>query len=158
MALIFLKIADLKNSPTPSQKITAQIIIFMKTAAMSQSKKILLGIFSMLPIIFFVVYMVSFLGLFLDIFREAYAHRNNPEDAITPTLTNLAGIIIAAVLLGILSLAVLVYFIVHAINNQQINSNERIIWVLIFIFIGMITFPIYWYTRIWKTPVQPITI
>jgi len=45
----------------------------------------------------------------------------------------------------------LIFYIIHAINNKAIDSNERIIWILIFIFAGMIGFPVYWFMRIWQT-------
>jgi hypothetical protein len=64
----------------------------------------------------------------------------------------MAGMIVTMVLLGLLSLAVMVYFLVHAINNQSINSDERLVWILVFIFVGMVGFPIYWYLRVWSTP------
>lgn len=126
--------------------------IFMEIAAMSNSKKILIGIFSVLPLIFFIIYMGSIIGLMIDLFRDGAMNGSRGEDLIRPQFENMVGIVISAVVLGLLSLGVLVYFIIHAVNNQSINSNERIIWILIFIFIGMITFPIYWYTRVWKTP------
>jgi hypothetical protein len=94
--------------------------------------------------------MVSF---FIHFFREIAITGKRPEDLIFPGFINMAGMIITVVLLGLLSLAVMVYFIVHAINNQFLSSNERLVWILVFIFVGMVTFPVYWYMRVWKDPV-----
>ena len=119
---------------------------------MSKNKKLLIGIFSILPLLLFAVYMVSMVSFFIHIFRETAISGKDPEDLIYPGFANMAGMIITMVLLGLLSLGVMVYFIVHAINNQLINRDERLIWILVFIFVGMVTFPIYWYLRIWQTP------
>ena len=43
-----------------------------------------------------------------------------------------------------------IYYIIQVVNNQALDSTERIIWILVFIFAGMIGYPVYWYMRIWK--------
>ena len=119
---------------------------------MSKNKKILIGIFSILPLLLFVVYMVSMVSFFIHFFREIAINGEDPEDLFYSGFGNMAGMIVTMVLLGLLSLAVMVYFLVHAINNQSLNSDERLVWILVFIFVGMVGFPIYWYLRVWSTP------
>jgi len=119
---------------------------------MSKNKKILIGIFSILPLLLFIVYMISMITFFIHFFNETAVHGKDPEDFFYAGFGNMAGMIVTMVLLGLLSLAVMVYFIVHAINNQFLNRDERLVWILVFIFVGMVTFPIYWYMRIWRTP------
>jgi len=119
---------------------------------MSKNKKILIGIFSILPLLLFVIYMVSMVSFFIYFFREAAVSGKDPDDLLYPGFANMAGMIVTMVLLGLLSLAVLVYFLIHSINNQALNRDERLVWILVFIFVGMVTFPIYWYMRIWRTP------
>ncbi len=119
---------------------------------MSKNKKILIGIFSILPLLLFVVYLVSMVTFFIHFFREVAVHGEGPEDFFYSGFGNMAGMIVTMVLLGLLSLAVMVYFLVHAINNQSINSEERLVWILVFIFVGMVGFPIYWYLRVWSAP------
>ena len=119
---------------------------------MSKNKKILIGIFSILPLLLFVIYMVSMVSFFIYFFNQTAVHGKDPEDFIYAGFGNMAGMIVTMFLLGLLSLGVMVYFIVHAINNQSLNRDERLVWILVFIFVGMVTFPIYWYMRIWSTP------
>lgn len=119
---------------------------------MSKSKKIIIGIFSILPLLLFVVYLVSMIGFFIHVFRDVSINGERPEDLLYPTFANMAGMILTMVLLGLLSLGVLVYFIVHTINNPLLKSDERLVWILVFIFVGMVGFPIYWYMRIWRVP------
>jgi len=115
---------------------------------MSTSRKLLLGILSFLPIILFVVYLIIFFGFFITIFRHVH------EEDVLPAMVmeRVAGLMVAIMLLAFCSLGLLIYFIIHSINNKAIDSTERIVWVLVFIFAGMIGFPVYWYMRIWKTP------
>jgi len=118
---------------------------------MSASAKIGLGIITLLPIICIGLYIIFFIQTFFSIARFSSAH--DPSQNLSPDFffTNFFGIIVFAMLSGLLSLGLMIYYIVHAINNKTIDSNERLIWILIFIFAGMIGFPVYWYMRIWKT-------
>lgn len=73
-------------------------------------------------------------------------HGSIPPEAF---FFNMAGFIISAVVLGLIHLGLMVFFIIHAINNTRVKTEERIIWVLLFIFVNSIAFPIYWGLRIW---------
>ncbi|MES1226900.1 MAG: hypothetical protein ABUT20_66110 [Bacteroidota bacterium] len=116
---------------------------------MSKSRKLLLGILSLLPMILIVVYFITFFSFMLTIFRHA-----NQEDVLPQMMLEHIGWIIGvALLMGFVSLGLKIYFIIHAVNNRLTDSTERIIWILIFIFAGMIGYPVYWYMRIWKEPV-----
>lgn len=118
---------------------------------MSSSSKIFLGILTILPLIIITIYISAFLSSFMSTV-QATAHGNNqamPEEFFK----NIIGLIVLAMAAALISLGLLIYYIIHAVNNKNIDSNERLIWILIFIFAGMIGFPIYWYMRIWK--IQP---
>jgi len=60
------------------------------------------------------------------------------------------GMFLIVAVLMIVTLADLVVFIMHAIKNKAVNETERIVWILVFVFAGVIGFPIYWYMRIHK--------
>lgn len=121
---------------------------------MTKEKKILLGILSFLPILLFAFYFYNTILFFWHFVVES-GWNKPPEEFVYPDIRKIAGIVITGILLGLLLLGVFVYFLIHAINNQFINRDERIIWILVFIFVGMITFPLYWYLRIWKIPSPP---
>jgi hypothetical protein len=53
--------------------------------------------------------------------------------------------------MGILSLGLLIFFIMHLLRNKVMDSTERIIWILVFLFAGIVGYPIYWYMRVWKS-------
>jgi hypothetical protein len=113
---------------------------------MSKSRKLLLGILSFLPIVLLVVYIFTFFSFFLTIFRHAQQH-----EVIPPLiLENIIWMVLVITLLALCSLGLKIYFIIHGVNNKNIDSTERIVWILVFIFAGMVGFPVYWYLRIWK--------
>ncbi len=127
----------------------------MKIILMSKNKKILIGILSCLPLLLTGFYIYQVIVFFWNFIKEAN-QVGRTEELIFGDILQMAGIGLSALLLGILSLGVLIYFIIQVINNTQINSDERIIWILVFIFLGMFTFPLYWYLRIWKKPTVPL--
>ena len=110
---------------------------------MSRSRKIFLGILTVLPFVFLVVYLVIFLNSF---FEMIWYHRGNQEDFFFHMIP--AFIFLA--LLILFKIGLLIYYIMQAVNNKRIDSTERIVWILVFIFAGLIGYPIYWYMRIWK--------
>ena len=113
---------------------------------MSKSRKLLLGILSFLPMILIVLYFISFFSFFITILRHA-----QEEDQLQQLVLERIGWVIGvALLMGFISLGLKIYFIIHAINNATIDSTERLVWILVFIFAGMIGYPVYWYMRIWK--------
>jgi di/tricarboxylate transporter len=117
---------------------------------MTRSKKIIIGIFSLLPLVLFLCYMGTIISLILSQLRDGYSddyNFNRFEDTRTAV-----GIVISAILMGLVSLGALIYFIVHAVNNAFVKQDERIIWIILFVFVGMIVFPIYWYLKVWKQP------
>ena len=110
---------------------------------MSRSGKFFLGIVTFLPFVLFAIYIAFFITLFFEMFRH------QPVDEVEG-FTQIYPVIVFALLMGLITFGLLIYYIIHVVNNKKIDSTERIIWVLVFLFAGMIGFPIYWYMRIWK--------
>lgn len=59
-------------------------------------------------------------------------------------------IFLLGIIMAILSLGLLVFFIMHLIRNKQMEGIEKVVWILVFFFAGIVGYPIYWYMRIWK--------
>lgn len=115
---------------------------------MSRSKKIWLGICSLLPLLLLIVYLIIFFNVFINVFRQAGNQEMFPE----LIFNHIIWIVLFGMAMAIAKITLLIYFLIHAINNPRVESNERIIWILVFIFAGSIGFPIYWYLRIWQAP------
>ena len=115
---------------------------------MSRNSKILSGLFSFLPIILVI-------GLFIIMFLQ-FATLGQWEDAdrstgVFPNIMSYFFILILVIFL--LSIGLLIYFIIHLVNNKKADSTEKAVWILAFVLGGMISYPIYWYMKIWREDV-----
>lgn|SRR5574338_165546 len=121
---------------------------------MSKSSKIILGILSFLPFVFLLGYFVWFIGLFIHMMGAAGSGNAYPGEMPDHFLGNMIWMIILMALMAIFTFGLFIYYVVHVVNNKTIDSSERLVWILVFIFANMMGFPIYWYMRIWReTPV-----
>ena len=114
---------------------------------MPKSKKVFIGLLAFLPLIATAIFMIYFFTtLFPEILRMEREHGDvSPEFFFG----NMMGFIASAIALVFVQLGLMIYFIIHTINNKRVKNEERIIWVLLFIFVSTIAYPIYWGIRIW---------
>jgi uncharacterized membrane protein YfcA len=115
---------------------------------MTRSSKIFTGIFSFLPIILGIVIIFQVLAMFPQFF-----HWDEHEPDPYTVFSTMWPVIITGIFAAIVSLGALIFFIIHMLNNKKVETGERIIWILVFIFANGIGYPIYWYMRIWKEEV-----
>ena len=118
---------------------------------MSRSTKALIGVLSFLPIVLLIIFLVMFLRMFPVFFAWG-----EDEPAPQEVFTFFGPIFMMGIIMGILSLGLLVFFIMHLVRNKSMDSTERIIWVLVFLFAGLVGYPIYWYMRVWKDEHTPL--
>ena len=112
---------------------------------MSRSSKLFIGILSFLPIFLLVVLFVMIFSLF-----PTFVEWDRYEPAPHEVFSSFGPIFIVGFGMGILSIGLLIFFIMHLIRHKAMDSTERIIWILVFLFAGIIGYPIYWYMRVWK--------
>jgi hypothetical protein len=112
---------------------------------LSKNQKIVIGIVTLVPFIlipYFLIQIVFFV-------MEMVAHQPHEPNPAT-IFAGIASFLIPIIITGVISFGLLIFYIIHAINNKSINGTEQLIWILVFIFIGTIGFPIYWVLRIWN--------
>lgn len=63
-------------------------------------------------------------------------------------LQSLIWFILLIVFMGIISLGVKIYYIVHTNNNSENDTNKKVMWTLILIFTGIIGSIIYYFIEI----------
>ena len=118
---------------------------------MSRSSKAFVGFLSFLPIVLLIV----FFGMLLSIFPRVFEWEKN-EPVPQEVITVFGPIFFLGVIMGILSLGLLVFFIMHLVRNKLMDGTERVIWILVFLFAGIVGYPIYWYMRVWKEEQGPL--
>ncbi|MEQ1642140.1 MAG: hypothetical protein ABL959_01685 [Pyrinomonadaceae bacterium] len=115
---------------------------------LSIRQKVLLGIASAWPLVYIFIFIVLIFGVVvISPGGPGGGGELNPLFGIGFVILMLVHMI---TIFG--SLALTVFYIVHAVKNTKLDSNMRIIWIVLFFFGGMIAEPIYWYLQIWKEP------
>lgn len=109
----------------------------------SQSTKLLLGAVTIWPIIYIVMFMFYVFSMFGSM------QAGGDPSIMATTFPVIFGLHFLTI---ILSLGMMVYYIVHAIKDEELTSDYKIIWVLVIVMAGMIGMPIYWWLRIWSRP------
>jgi hypothetical protein len=107
---------------------------------MSEKKALALGVFTFLPFLYFVVFIVCFLVLFT-------ATATGQTDSL-----NTAFFIIFPVHFGILIeiVVLLIIYIKNVFKNETIEETKRTLWAIVLFFGSAIAMAIYWYINIWK--------
>lgn len=117
----------------------------------SRTQNIVLGIFTFLPFLFFPIIFFQIFTFVVNI--VATSEHSDPEPA--DILIAVSSFLVPIILASLLSIALLIFYIVHAATNKKIEGIEQIMWILLFIFFGIIAFPIYWLIRISNTAKNP---
>jgi hypothetical protein len=117
---------------------------------MNKTKKVWLGLLAFLPIITAIIAVIYVFTNFLPEMIRMDGMHEEPDPLFV--FSKFSPMIFFIILSVIIQLGLLIFFIIHAINNKQVKSEERIIWILVFIFVSTIGFPIYWGLRIWPDP------
>ena len=107
----------------------------------------MLGIGTIWPMIWMVIFIAGIFGMIG--FGAIAGPRGG--DAVGPIFGIGFVLLFAGHFLTILMmLASKVFYIIHAVKNESLESNMRIIWIVLFFFGGMIAEPIYWFLEIWR--------
>lgn len=109
---------------------------------MQKPTKILLGVASLWPI----VYMVLFIGFFFlaVLFGPGPAE---PGSGVQPAFALFIGV---HLLTMVLILALTVFYIVDIFRNDRVEKDKKALWAIVIFFGNAIAMPIYWYLYIWK--------
>ena len=114
---------------------------------LSQGLKLIVGFFTFLPYLLIPYYLYQFFHFFIDMIHQGINH-GEPDPVVV--LGTMAPMFVAIGLLSLTSIGLLIFYIIHVVNNKIIDGNERILWVLLFVFAGLIAFPIYFFMRLWN--------
>ncbi|MCD6013117.1 MAG: hypothetical protein K0Q79_2979 [Flavipsychrobacter sp.] len=116
---------------------------------MSSGGKIFLGICTFLPLVFGVWFIWYYISALADLMRYIPQAEENPGDIMQfyfSTIFN-AKFLTLCVLSVVTWLVLVIYYILHAVKHVK-GDGEKILWILLFIFIGTISFVIYFFMRV----------
>lgn len=116
---------------------------------MTKQKKLWLGIFTFLPTLFIIAYIVSFAFMFMGITMDEI-------DGDDPTVffASFGIMFIFLILAIVLGLGIMIYYIIHAANNKAFSETNRLIWILVLIFASGVGSIVYFFVNIYPLPSQ----
>ena len=115
------------------------------STTMKSSTKVWLTIFTFLP----VVLIFLFMGLFFTTFLENIIELdNNHGEVHADSIQSFLCFIFLIIIMALISLGIKIYYIVHANNNPVNETNKKIMWTLILIFVGTVGSIVYYFIEI----------
>ena len=114
---------------------------------MSKSKKISLGVLTILPLLYLITFIVFFLSMVLTIDKQ-------PTSGGMPPIFR--AMMISHMLMMVLIMCLITFYAIHSFNNTRIPQDQKIFWTILIVCGTFIAMPIYWYLFIWKDSAVPI--
>ncbi len=114
----------------------------------SRTKKVILGIATFWPIFYAGTALLFFLWslFFFVMMSGGWDAPRPPVSDLTKQLFYLLYIFLYPTI--ILIFVLLFIYIKNVYKNEKVSQDERVMWVLILIFLGLISMPVYWYRYI----------
>jgi uncharacterized membrane protein len=123
---------------------------------LTKTQKILLGIVHFLPIIGLIAYLVYFFTFFLGNIENLESHTGKQPSM--EFFSGFIGVFLVLIITILISIGVKIFDIIHLTkSNKNDKSNKVLIWVLLFIFVGMIPEIVYYFLEILPEKKQEIT-
>ncbi len=113
---------------------------------MSKQLKIVIGIATILPTIYLVVFVGFFVATFLTLFRGG----TSPEGA--PLFSHFAVFFVLHLIMMLWMIGLAIFYIVNVFRNERVQENRKVLWAVVIFFGSMIAMPIYWYLYVWSEP------
>lgn len=114
-----------------------------KIMKISQTGKIIIGILTISQLFIGLFALIWFFSAFMPVLIGG-----NEAEIEQLLMLSIGKFIIIAVMLGVLSCGVLIFYLVHAGTNKHISTTMKVIWVLLLIFFGSIVEVVYFFMEI----------
>jgi hypothetical protein len=111
---------------------------------MKKAGKLLLGLATVWPIIYFFIFLILIFSTLLFGFEPG-------PDGRAPNM--IAWILPLHLLTILVILGLTVFYIVDVFRNKRVEKDKKALWAIVIFLGNMIGMPIYWYLYIWKDPV-----
>lgn len=112
---------------------------------MTKSKKIVLGVFTFLPLLCIIAYVLFFLKFF---FSSISLPGNDPFIDDQYFLNNFFILIILVLVGAISGFVLMIYYIIQANSNPKFDSNQKLMWILILVLSSFLGNIIYYFVEI----------
>ena len=114
---------------------------------MKKSNKVLLGIATIWPFIYIVLFMVFMFSTFFFT-RGDGSEVRTPEGVFVPVLMV---IVFALHFLTIIWIwALIAFYMVNVFKNDRVDKDKKVLWAVVLFMGNMMAMPVYWYLYIWR--------
>ena len=117
---------------------------------MKKSTKIWLGIATIWPIVYLVLFFVVIFSVFIVAGFNPGPHAPADPSASIFFPLGFMAFFVLHMLTIICSLALTVFYIIRVFKTEQLDQNMKIMWTLLLFFMGMLAQPVFWYLYIWR--------
>ncbi|MEO8516032.1 MAG: hypothetical protein ABI426_04770 [Flavobacterium sp.] len=115
---------------------------------LTKNQKILIGILHFLPIIGFISYFVFLFSFIFGNLQNFEPHSSNQEIPIA-FFQGFIGAFVIIILSVLLSIGIKIFDIIHLTKSNKNDTNNKIlIWILLFVFTGIISEIVYYFLEI----------
>ena len=108
---------------------------------------VVVGLLTVWPLLFVVLCVAAVVGLFAGAALAGDAGSDPAAAFFVPVM--MAG----ALATMLVSLALLVFYVVHVVMNPTLTTELRVVWAVLIFMAGFIAMPIYWYLYVWPQAV-----
>lgn len=109
---------------------------------MKKSTKILLGLATLWPFLYLILFFIFFISLFL------FMPGSEGEESGPPFAFVVFIALHLFTMLWIMGLTV--FYIVNIFRNDRVDKDKKVLWAVVIFMGNVIAMPIYWYLYIWK--------
>lgn len=113
---------------------------------LSKPVSLVVGFITLLPGVYMAMFFAS---IFMDV------NSANPNTTM-PIFGSFGVMMTLHLLTMLLSVALLIFYIVHLFKNAALEKDARIIWVILLLFGNFIAAIIYWWLYIWRPPSETL--
>lgn len=113
---------------------------------MKPPTKILLGLLTLLPPAFFVLLVFRMVGIMSEVMNGSTYDQNH-------MMQQMRSMLLPGLITTLVSLLLMVVYLIDANKNPEVSEGGRFVWMMLFIFAGFITMPVYYilYIHPWRT-------
>ncbi|SRR6266498_4510071 len=109
---------------------------------MNKSTKILLGLATLWPFLYMILFFVFIFSSIL------FMPRPGAEESGPPFFFAVFIALHLSTMLWIMGLTV--FYMVNVFRNDRVDKDKKVLWAVVMFMGNMIAMPIYWYLYIWK--------
>lgn len=121
---------------------------------MSSTKKVIIGILTILPIVLFALYLIYIFSFILEIGEiERRGTISDPEDI----MRGFVPVFMLILLMILNSLGMLIFYLIDITRNPKFQNggNEKLVWILVVLFASMLGMMAYFIVEIYPRKELP---